>query len=153
MRIWHHFCLVLISCSLFAWRFSPTQPGSEEQRKGQALADAYYGRGHAQVTVTVCYGRGERSVRDTQLGERAFVVSSQHHREACAKKYINETQAEKLELPRKIVVTQQQEWVEHTDVAVVVDREPGPEIKTLLQAGLGLDLAGGDQIQVVRSQR
>ena len=153
MRIWLHLCLVLFSCSLFAWRFTPTQPESEVQRKGQALADAYYGRGHAQVTVTVRHGKGQRSVRDTQLGERAFVVSSQDKRETLAQKYDNVTHSEKLELPRKLVVTQQQEWVEHTDVAVVVDREPGPDIKPLLQAGLGLDVPGGDQIQVVRSQR
>lgn len=153
MRIWLHLGLVLFGCSLFAWRVTPTQPENEAQRKAQALADAYYGRGHAQVAVTVRHGKGQRSIRDTQLGERAFVVSSQDRRETLAHRYDNTTHAEKLEVPRKLVVTHQQEWVEHTDVAVVVDREPGSEIAPLLQAGLGLDVAAGDQIQVVRSQR
>lgn len=153
MRTWLHLGLILICCSLFAWRFTSSQPECDPQRKAQALADAYYGPGHAQVAVTVRHGKGQRTIRDSQLGERAFVVSSQDKSETLAQKYHNATHSEKLELPRKLVVTHQQEWVDHTDVAVVVDREPGPEIKSLLAAGLGLDIEAGDQIQVVRSQR
>ena len=65
MRIWLHLGLVLISCCFIAYRPLVTQPEGEIQRKAQSLADAYYGPGHAQITVTLRQGRGERNICDT----------------------------------------------------------------------------------------
>ena len=154
MRIWLHLCLVLVSVGLFYFHKAPTvqQPEAELERKAQGLLDGYYGRGHAFVCVTRKVGYGQRTTRDVQLGEKGFVVQSQQKHETFQEKYLNETKVEKVELPRKTVVSHETFWVESTDVAVVVDRDPGPEITPLLKAGLGLRTENGDQIQVVRAQ-
>lgn len=151
MRIWLHLCLVLLSCSLVYFQKSPTPPESAVERKAQGLLDRYYGPGHAHVSVTLHQGRGQRTVRDQQLGDKGFVVQSQHKQESLHGKYVNSVDVEKTELPRKLVVTHQDQW-QSTGVAVVVDRDPGAEIVPLLEAGLGLQRQNGDQIQVVRAQ-
>ncbi|MBX3166803.1 MAG: hypothetical protein KF760_05300 [Candidatus Eremiobacteraeota bacterium] len=153
MRIWLHFCLVLLSCALIYFQKPAAHPEAELQRKAQGLLDSYYGRGHARVWITRHSGRGQRTVRDQQLGDKGFVVQSQERHEGYQGKYTNEARVEKLELPHKLVITHQEEWLESTDVAVVVDRDPGPEIVSLLAAGLGLQRKNGDQIQVVRTQQ
>lgn len=152
MRIWLHLCLVLLSCSLVYFQKPAPLPEAEMQRKAQGLLDSYYGPGHADVCVTLREGRGQRTVRDQQLGEKGFVVSAQDKHETYQGKYVNDTHQEKLELPRKLVIMHQEQWLESVDVAVVVDRDPGPEIVALLEAGLGLRRGEGDQIQVVRAR-
>lgn len=154
MRIWLHFGLVLVSVGVFYFHKTPSVPQPEAglEHKAQSLLDRYYGPGHAFVCVTRKVGYGQRTTRDLQLGEKGFVVQSQERHETYGNKYLNDARVEKVELPRKIVVTHQDIWVDHTDVAVVVDRDPGPEIAPLLEAGLGLDREDGDQIQVVRAQ-
>jgi len=152
MRIWLHLCLVLVSLGLFYFHRTPAAPEAELERKAQGLLDSYYGPGHATVWVTRIVGYGQRTTRDVQLGEKGFVVQSQQKRETYQEKYLNTTTVEKVELPRKTVVTHENVWVERTDVAVVVDRDPGAEIAPLLQAGLGLQPERGDQIRVVRAQ-
>lgn len=153
MRFWLHLSLVLVSVGLVWFRPAPASPEQETQQKAQALVDSYYGRGHARATVTLRRGHGERTVRDQQFGERAFVVGSQERDESYQNRYSNHTRSEKLEVPHKTVISRQQDWLEQTDVAVVVDCEPGQEIGPLLQAGLGLHPQSGDQIQVVRALR
>ncbi|MBS2037847.1 hypothetical protein JST97_22875 [bacterium] len=153
MRFWLHLVLVSLSFGLVWLRPVQNTPEQTTQQKAQQLVDAFYGRGHAQVTVTLHHGRGQRTVRDQQLGDQALVVGSQEREESCQGRYHNRTRSEKLELPRKLVISQQDEWLEQTSVAVVVDREPGEEISALLQAGLGLNPRSGDQIQVVRAHR
>jgi len=154
MRILLHFCLVLSSLGLFFLHKTPNlhQPEAELEHKAQRLLDRYYGPGHAFVCVTCKFGHGQRTTRDLQLGEKGFVVQSQQKHETCQGKYLNDTQLEKVEIPRKNIVTHQDFWVESTDVAVVVDRDPGSEIVPLLEAGLGLRQSKGDQITVVRAQ-
>lgn len=154
MRIWLHLCLILVSLGLFYFHQTPPvqQPEAELERKAQGLLDSYYGKGHASVWVTRKVGYGQRTTRDVQLGEKGFVVQSQQNHETYQEKYLNASTVEKVELPRKTVVTHENFWVESTDVAVVVDRDPGPEITPLLRAGLGLQPENGDQIRVVRAQ-
>lgn len=153
MRIWLHLFLVLLSCSLVYLQKPAPLPEAEMQRKAQALLDSYYGAGHSHVCVTLRQGRGQRTVRDQQLGEKGFVVSTQDKHETYQGRYVNDSHAEKLELPRKLVVTHQDQWLESADVAVVVDRDPGLEIVPLLEAGLGLHSQDGNLVRVVRAQK
>lgn len=154
MRIWIHLALVLLSLAA-ACSLRPIPPESELQKKAQALVDHYYGRGHARVTVTVRRGQGQQTVSDTELGDRALVVTSQAQSESYQgqKAYQNDRKCEKLEIPRRVTVREQKEWVEVTGVAVVVDQEPGPGLTGLLEAGLGLDTARGDRVVVLQSRR
>ncbi|MFN8611116.1 MAG: hypothetical protein U0931_26470 [Vulcanimicrobiota bacterium] len=153
MRFWFHLLVVLTGCSL-VW-LHPISPTPEQavRQKAQRLLDDYYGPGHARVTVTVHQAKGQRTVRDQQLGDQALVVGSQERDESYHGRYQNHMHSEKLELPRKLVISHQQEWLENTCVAVVLDRQPGPEVNDLLRAGLGLRPESGDQIQVVHALR
>lgn len=152
MRIWLHLCLVLLSCCLVYFQKPVSQPEAEMLRKAQGLLDSYYGRGHARACVSLQPGRGQRTVRDHQLGEKGFVVKAQDKHEAYQGKYVNDTHTQQLELPQRLVITHQEQWLESVGVGVVVDREPGPEIVPLLEAGLGLQPENGDQIRVVRAR-
>ena len=136
MRIWLHLGLVLVSCGWVCFQKPALSPESEIERKAQELVDCYYGRGHAQVCVTLKQGRGQRTIR-----------------EPFNDKYLNETQSEKIELPQRLTITHQDHWLESTSVSVVVDRDPGADIQPLLWVGLGLDAKNGDQCRVVRSPR
>ena len=136
MRIWLHLGLVLVSCGWVCFQKPALSPESEIERKAQELVDCYYGRGHAQVCVTLKQGRGQRTRRETFND-----------------KYLNETQSEKIELPQRLTITHQDHWLESTSVSVVVDRDPGADIQPLLWVGLGLDAKNGDQCRVVRSPR
>ncbi|MBN9414616.1 hypothetical protein ABS71_02510 [bacterium SCN 62-11] len=153
MRIWLHLGLVLVSCGWVCFQKPALSPESEIERKAQELVDCYYGRGHAQVCVTLKQGRGQRTIRDQQFGEKGFVTKSQTRRETFNDKYLNETQSEKIELPQRLTITHQDHWLESTSVSVVVDRDPGADIQPLLWVGLGLDAKNGDQCRVVRSPR
>ena len=161
MRIWIHCALLAFSC-LFCYQMRPLPPESTVQQKAQRLVDQVYGPGHARVTVTVRRGHGERTVNTTDLGREGFVVGSQRKSERYDKapekgsaksNYEQQVTSEKLELPREITTRHEEDWVERTSVAVVLDRPISPELAPLLEAGLGLDRGHGDQVSVMQSLR
>ncbi|MBT9583869.1 hypothetical protein IV102_11025 [bacterium] len=152
MKIWIHMALLAVS-AVVCYHMRPIPPESTVQRKAQKLVDQVYGPGHAKVTVTLRHAHGERSVNATLLGRRAFVVASQRKNECHAKSgYKDEVVSEKLELPREITVRKEQDWVERTCVAVVLDRPAHPDLTGLLEAGLALDTEHGDRVQVMQRQ-
>ncbi len=162
--------LVIGVCGLCFARQMPQDLSLEG--KAQRLVDQIYGPGHAQATVTVKRGHGQRTVRGTTFGEKGSVVSRQSLREGYQKaggeampqetesccddggesqgKYINEKCSEKFELPHESTLREETEWIERTSVAVVIDSEPTCEAEEAIAAGLGLDVAHGDLISVIQ---
>lgn len=154
MRIWLHLFFVVVSLSV-AYSLRPTPPESELRRKAQTLVDQLYGRGHARVTVTQQRGRGHQTKTFSELGNKSLVVGLQKKHEAYRGKneYVQDMTSEKLEVPQTITIREEENWVERTGVAVVVDVPPGQGVEKLLEAGLGLDTERGDKISVVHSRR
>lgn len=140
--------LVLAAVHLLALSTLPTQTISQEEvlrQRAQCLADRYLGRGKALVCVSLRAGEGLRRSEQTLLGERGFVIATQSKDETYRKSYKYSARSEKIELPKEVITTTRTQWTERISVAVL---GPGvdQELASLIEAGLGLDLARGDRL-------